>query len=62
MCVLPSSSDEAWQLLQQYLARYEDSGSRYHRCAAAKLLAHGFTLPAWLVNSYKVPAYRYITV
>ncbi|XP_052801877.1 nuclear pore complex protein Nup160-like [Mya arenaria] len=48
-----SSSDEAWQLLQQYLSRYEDQSGRYHRCTATKLLAHGFALPTWLINSYK---------
>ncbi|KAL4225759.1 hypothetical protein ACF0H5_016448 [Mactra antiquata] len=48
-----SSADEAWQLLQQYLDKYEDRKGQYHRCAASKLLTYGFTLPAWLVNSYK---------
>jgi hypothetical protein len=49
-----SSADEAWQLLQQYLDRYEDRTAQYHRCTATKLLTHGFTLPTWLVISYKV--------
>ncbi|XP_060553700.1 nuclear pore complex protein Nup160-like [Ruditapes philippinarum] len=48
-----SSADEAWQLLQQYLDRYEDRTAQYHRCTATKLLTHGFTLPTWLVISYK---------
>lgn len=48
-----SSADEAWQLLQQYLNRYEDQTGQYHRCTAGKLLAHGFSLPAWFINSYK---------
>ncbi|XP_052227575.1 nuclear pore complex protein Nup160-like isoform X1 [Dreissena polymorpha] len=48
-----SSSDEAWQLLQQYLDRYEDGTAQYHRCTANKLMAHGFALPAWFINSYK---------
>ncbi|KAL3841807.1 hypothetical protein ACJMK2_019908 [Sinanodonta woodiana] len=51
-----SSVDQAWQLLQQYLDRYEDhqSGSaKYHRCVANKLLSHGFSLPTWFVNTYK---------
>ncbi|XP_053384862.1 nuclear pore complex protein Nup160-like isoform X2 [Mercenaria mercenaria] len=48
-----SSADEAWRLLQQYLDRYEDRTAQYHRCTAGKLLAHGFSLPAWFINSYK---------
>jgi len=41
-------------LLQAYLRRHGDDSSRYHRCTAAKLLQHGFTLPSWLTASYKV--------
>ena len=49
-----SAADQAWQLLQQYLEKYEDRSGQYHRCTANKLLVHGFMLPTWLVNSYKV--------
>lgn len=48
-----SASDIAWDLLQQYLERYDDHSRQYHRCTAIKLLSHGFPLPTWLVNSYK---------
>ncbi|KAJ8298952.1 hypothetical protein KUTeg_023012 [Tegillarca granosa] len=48
-----SASDIAWDLLQQYLDRYDDHSRQYHRCTAIKLLSHGFPLPTWLVNSYK---------
>ena len=54
VCDGSSSADEAWQLLQQYLDSYEDRTAQYHRCTAKKLLAHGFVLPAWFANSYKV--------
>jgi len=48
------TADSAWMLLQTYLCRHGDSSSRYHRCIAAKLLQHGFTLPSWLTAAYKV--------
>jgi len=43
-------------LLQTYLRRHGDKSCRYHRCTAAKLLQHGFTLPVWLTAEYKVHA------
>jgi len=48
------AADSAWMLLQTYLSRHGDDSSRYHRCTAAKLLHHGFTLPTWLTAQYKV--------
>ena len=48
------AADSAWMLLQTYLGRHGDKSSCYHRCTAAKLLQHGFTLPTWLVADYKV--------
>jgi len=48
------AADSAWMLLQTYLCRHGDNSSHYHRCTAAKLLQHGFTLPSWLTAAYKV--------
>jgi len=53
------AADSAWMLLQTYLGRHGDHSSRYHRCTAAKLLQHGFTLPTWLTNDYKVNVNMY---
>lgn len=48
------AADSAWMLLQTYMHRHGDKSCRYHRCTAAKLLQHGFTLPVWLTAEYKV--------
>ncbi|KAK6972555.1 nuclear pore complex protein Nup160 [Biomphalaria glabrata] len=46
-------SDQAWSLLQSYLALLEDGSSQCHKCIAHSLLSQGFDLPTWLIHSFK---------
>ncbi|XP_040836190.1 nuclear pore complex protein Nup160 [Ochotona curzoniae] len=48
-----SATDEAWQLLSNYLEKYKVQNNLYHHCVINKLLSHGVPLPNWLINSYK---------
>ncbi|XP_055957883.1 nuclear pore complex protein Nup160 [Patella vulgata] len=53
-CREASATDQAWWLLQYYLECYETGNGKYHRCVAERLLAHGFPLPTWFLNSYRI--------
>ncbi|XP_078662026.1 nuclear pore complex protein Nup160-like [Branchiostoma floridae x Branchiostoma belcheri] len=49
-----TAADQAWQLLQAYLERFDITGVKgYHKSVANKLLSLGAPLPTWLVRAYK---------
>ncbi|CAH1256707.1 NUP160 [Branchiostoma lanceolatum] len=49
-----TAADQAWQLLQIYLERFDIAGVKgYHKSVANKLLSLGAPLPTWLVRAYK---------
>ncbi|XP_078583967.1 nuclear pore complex protein Nup160-like isoform X2 [Branchiostoma floridae x Branchiostoma japonicum] len=49
-----TAADQAWQLLQTYLERFDVTGVKgYHKSVANKLLSLGAPLPTWLVRAYK---------
>eukprot|EP00058_Branchiostoma_floridae_P011934 XP_002597422.1 hypothetical protein BRAFLDRAFT_122633 [Branchiostoma floridae] len=49
-----TAADQAWQLLQTYLERFDITGVKgYHKSVANKLLSLGAPLPTWLIRAYK---------